>query len=58
MGGFFLEGGEWDGLFFIFYFFLREGGDCGEFLFFHFFVINFCQFMVLTLFFFLGIKIS
>ena len=38
---FFLEGGM---------VFLGEGGDCGEFLFFHFFVFNFYQFTVLTLF--------
>ena len=36
----------------VFIFILIEGGDCEEFLFFHFFVINFCQFTVLTLFFF------
>ena len=35
----------------VFIFILIEGGDCEEFLFFHFFVINFCQFTVLTLFF-------
>ena len=44
------------GQFFIYLFleggmvFLGEGGDCGEFLFFHFFVFNFYQFIVLTLF--------
>ena len=40
----------------VFIFILIEGGDCEEFLFFHFFVINFCQFTVLTLFFFLKNK--
>ena len=35
----------------VFIFILIEDGDCEEFLFFHFFVINFCQFTVLTLFF-------
>ena len=34
----------------VFIFILIEGGDCEEFLFFHFFVINFCRFSVSTLF--------
>ena len=33
--------------------FLGEGGDCGEFLLFHFFVTNFRRFMILTQFFIL-----
>ena len=43
---FFFFDRRWD------WFFLGEGGDCGEFLLFHFFVTNFRRFMILTPFFY------